>query len=399
LRGLFVSSALAMLIAAAGSAVEAVKIVVLPLDNLSKTASLQWLSEGLAVELSEQLPVPGLDVVGRDRTAPMVEALDLPPNASLSRASMIRVAQECAADYLLTGSFTGTAEKLQITLRILNMKSMKLGPGITASGVAASLPQMENQLAWDVLSGLGLSGNIARDEHRRRTRSIPNEAFSLFVRSFSVPDEDERAKMLERAVELHGDYPEAQYRLGRYYFQEGDCAKALSALAVAGREEQFLLHSKFMTGTCYLKQDALPEAIRAYSHVLALARPYEVFNNLAVAYLRQGDYPLAIANLLDARKLSPDDLTIELNLALARHLDGNHQAAREILDQSIRKHPNNGMLRYLLGLVLSDLLDIPGAEAALQQAKSLGADPQKLQSQELKSWARIFSSWHPSPSR
>ncbi len=395
MRKLFVCLALAILIAGARSAEAAVKILVLPLDNLSKAASLQWLSEGLALEFSEQLPVPGLDVVGRSQAAPMVEALDLPPNAPLSRASMIRVAQGCAADYLITGSYSGSADKLQVSVRILDMKSMKLGPGIMASGPLAALPQMENQIAWDVLSRLGMSGTIARDQLAKRTRIIPNEAFSLYIRSFSVPDEDEKAKMLERAVEAYENFPDAQYPLGRYYFQEEDCAKTLRALSIAGTRQQFHLHSEFMMGTCYLKQDAISDAIQAYSRLLSLVRSHEVFNNLAVAYLRKGDYPQAIQNLLDARNLSPDNLTIELNLALSRHLDGNHTAAREILEQSIKTHPNNGMLRYLLSLVLSDLLDVRGAEATLQQAKNLGADPQKLQSQELKSWARIFSSWQP----
>src|SRR5512136_198296 len=58
----------------ASTALGAVRIIVLPLESLSKATSLRWLSEGVAIAVSEQLKVPGVDAVDRSRRAPLVEA-------------------------------------------------------------------------------------------------------------------------------------------------------------------------------------------------------------------------------------------------------------------------------------------------------------------------------------
>lgn len=382
--------------AATNSASAAVKIIMPPLESLSPAASLRWLSEGVAMSVSEQVKVRDISVVDRERRAPLAEALDLPPNSPLSRASMIRLAQQAGADYLVTGSCSGNTENLQIVLRVLNMKSMKLGPKIAAGGPLTALPQMENELAWNVLSSIGLAQEMSRENFKERTRRVPNSAYSLYVRSLSLTDESEQMKMLARAVESYEDFPEAQLPLGRYLFQQGDFAKAIGHLQSALKAERSYIQAQFMLGICFLKQENPSEAIQAYSHILSFVQSYEVLNNLALAYMHKEDYPNAIENLLEARRLAPGNQTIETNLVILRHLQGNDSAARDLLRPLVEAHPNNGVLNYLLAVVSEALGEKDAAAAAMAQAKRSGVDPEKL-SQAPKAWTKLFSTWEPYP--
>jgi Flp pilus assembly protein TadD/TolB-like protein len=393
-RVLFLTLSLFVLVSARPAAA-ALKVIVLPLDNLSKSASLGWISDGVAISVSEQLRDADIQVIDREQRAPLVESLDLPPNAPLSRASMIRVAQEAGVDWLVMGSFSGTPDKLQITLRLLEMATMKLGGKISADGSLSTLAQMENEAAWNVWDGMRIVTPLSREEFRKRTRVVPNPAFAPYVRSLGAGDEEEQAKLLSSAVHEYQEFPDAQFRLGRYYFERGDCARTIQHLPMALQLQRLYAQSQFMLGTCYLREDDLDSSILAYGKMLGIQKSFEVLNNIAVAHLRKGEYPLAIQNLLDARELSPGNLTIDLNLVILRHLQGNDPAAGDVAEEAVRSHPGNGMVHYLHSMILEALGEKESAQLALEKAKSLGVDVEKLRSQDPKIWARIFAEWEP----
>ena len=150
-----------------------------------------------------------------------------------------------------------------------------------------------------------------------------------------------------------------------------------------------------MLGTCYLNHNMLSEAVQAFSHVLSFLRSIEALNNLGIAYMRNGDYVLAVQNLLEAHNLAGSNATVALNLAILRHLQGNESSAQTILSQSIEEHPQDGMLQFLLGLVLKAQGKSDQAKSALSKAMRFGVNVQKLQREDPKSWARILSTFSP----
>jgi hypothetical protein len=82
-----------LLIGPAAPATADTTILIFPPENLTKTKTLSWIAEGLAIALSEECQVPGVETVSWEERIRFVEASDLPPNSVLSHASMIRVAQ------------------------------------------------------------------------------------------------------------------------------------------------------------------------------------------------------------------------------------------------------------------------------------------------------------------
>src|SRR5262245_29038399 len=103
-----------------------VALMVFPAENLTKSSSLSWIGECLTASICESLEIPGVRIIPRADLARLVESSDLPPNVTLSRASMIRVAQKGAADYLVFGSYSGTSDAIQVGVQVLDLKSMKL---------------------------------------------------------------------------------------------------------------------------------------------------------------------------------------------------------------------------------------------------------------------------------
>jgi len=382
------------LLALGSWALDSVRFLVFPLENVSKPSPVDWLGEGVADSLSDQLRIPGVEVDGHDERSRAIEEVDLPTHAALSRASMIRVAQRRKVDHLIMGSFSGPADNVRLALRDLDMRTMKLSGEIVATGPLSALPQMENELAWIILTNDGLTQAYSRSTFQKRTRSVPNAAYSVYARALKS-EEDERVKLLLKAVELHSEFPEARFLLGLYFYRNGEWVKCVQHLVKARKREESYLQTEFMLGTCYLRQNALQEAMQAYGHILAVAKPVEVLNNLAVAYLRAGDLPLAVQNIIEARNLSKSNLTVALNLSIIRHLQRNDAAALEVLEETAKAYPSNGMVQYLMGVVLRSSGEPDRATTALETARRLGTDAMKLDAEDPKSWARILPVWAP----
>ncbi len=367
--------------------------MVFPPENGSKAQTLAWIGEGLAVSISEQLISPVADSISWEERVRFVEASDLPPNAPLSRASMIRVAQKAAADFIVFGSYSGTEDSLGISLSVLDLKSLRLGGEKAASGPLSALPQLENELAWAILSDVANNGTISRDDFRRRMRTVPNAVYASFIGSLAITDESERARTLQKLLDAYHDFPQASYLLGSHYFADSDCSRAIPYLKSALKEAQDFLEAEFMLGTCYLKQGDTAEAAAAYNGFVARNRALEALNNLGVAYLRWGDYALATQNLLEARKLAGADVTVGINMAILRHLQGEDAAARSILEELVKTDPEQGFLQYLHSLVLDAIGEAKQASEALDRARRMGVDPEKMKRQDLRAWTRIFPSW------
>jgi tetratricopeptide (TPR) repeat protein len=365
--------------------------IVFPLEGPPQKSSLQWLGEGIAMSLSDQLNSRELKSMGRDERANLVENLDLPPGAKLSRGSMIRVAQRAGCDLVIMGTFSGTEQNLKISARVLAVKTLKLSGAVVANGPLSALPQMENELAWLILRNHGIENTSSRKKFQERTREVSNQAYAFYVRSLDAPNDSDQIYLLHKAVESYQDFPEAQSRLGQIYFRKGDCGSAMPHLLLGDKVKTHQPESDFMKGTCYLQADQPQQAIQAFERMLQGARPFAALNNLGVALLRQGDTALAVNSLLEARNLVRNDPTVSLNIAVARYLQGNHPAARTILEEACKSHPQNGMLQFVMGIVSNALGDNDKAAIATGKAKSLGIRVEKLQSEAPSRWSRVIS--------
>jgi Flp pilus assembly protein TadD len=366
-------------------------IIVFPLETSPISRAPKWLGEGIAVSLSDQLNGRSVRSMDRSERIKLVESLDLPPGASLSRGSIIRVAQRAEADLVVIGAYSGTERNLRISARILHIKTLKLSGEMVANGPLSALTSMENELAWLIFTNNDFEKAPSREKFQERIRRIPNAAYAAYIQSLSVLGKGEQLHLLLRAVESYKDFPEAQLRLGRIYFLNGDCGSAIPHLLLGRNDPKVQLEIEFMHGTCYLSGDQLPQAIQAFGQLLQISRPFEALNNIGVAYLRKGDIVQALSALQEARSAVRTDPAVSLNLAIARHLQGIDSAAKTILEEACKAHPKNGMLQFMLGFVLKALGEQDKAAAAMSKARNLGINVEKLLLEDPKMWSGALS--------
>lgn len=366
-----------------------IAIIIFPMEGTAGDSGLGWLNEGIAYSVSQQLETRGVKIISRKERVTLVENLDLPPSAYISHASMIRVAQRASADLLVMGRFSGTRQSLRVSLKTLDLKTMRLSGDMVANGPVASLPQMENELAWMVLNNTGLSKSYAREKFQLKTRKTSNQAYALFIESFNEFRENDRLNLLLKAVELNRDFQEALLQLSGFYFRKGICAKAMPYLK--------RIHSdgsdpdrEFMLGSCYVQEGLMTQAVKSLSEALSYSSSFEALNNLAVAYLHKGEYRQAWNALYEAKKPAHADSTVALNMAIVKHLQGSDGSAKSILEEAIKSHPRDGMLHFLLGFILQTQGEKEKAAAAFNKAGILGIGVEKLQMQAPKNWARLI---------
>jgi Flp pilus assembly protein TadD/TolB-like protein len=372
---------------------ERLTLIVFPVNNATHVESLSWLSDGIAVSISDQLKGSNSRVLSRRERVKLIEDLDLPPDAKISHASMIRAGQQVAADLIVMGSVSGTDRSLKITLRMLDLKTLKLSGGMAANGPLSAIAQMENDLAWQISSNAGLEKGRNREEFSKRTRRIPNSAYGFYIQSLSAPRQNDRLQLLQKATASFRNFPAAQHELGRLYYGRGDCEAAQTALSVSAGDASLEAESDFMRGTCCVRQGQFKPAIQYLSQVHSTTKRFKATNNAGVALLRDGYTEEAIQAFTEAKRLAPADPAIALNIAVAHHLQGNNSVALSIVEDAVRIHPRSGMLHFLRGVLLGTQGESDGAAAAMGRAKSMGVDTDKLQNGRPASWCELFMDW------
>ena len=88
--------------------------LVFPFASVGASPRLDWLGEGLEELTIQSLSASGQQVYSHAGRTTELERNGLPFSAKLSRASMLRVAQDLDADFVIFGSFTSDGKSLTI---------------------------------------------------------------------------------------------------------------------------------------------------------------------------------------------------------------------------------------------------------------------------------------------
>ena len=343
------------------------------------------------MSLSGQLTDAEIRPFPRGEIEDMLIENGLPDSAPLSRGSMIYVAEQAAADFVVMGSYTESGDGLKLSVRLLDMKTMRQGSEFTVSGTLATLPDMENELAWMIYSDVARTSDFSREQFRERIRRVPNSAYAGYIESLHVFEESRQVQLLEKAVREYPDFAEARFQMGRIYYLKKDYARALPHLEYGRKLPNERLTSEFMIGTCRLQLGETARAIEDYARILSTARHLAVLNNLAVAYARNGDNVLALGTLMEAAAQAGGEPAIIMNLAIARYLAGNAPAARETIEQAVAAYPGNGMLYFISSFLVKEAGNEGQAAEGLARASRFGIDVERLSREEPQLWMRVIT--------
>jgi tetratricopeptide (TPR) repeat protein len=367
--------------------------LVFPFENAGASPRLDWLGEGL-----EELTIQALSAGGQQvyshagRTAEM-ERNGLPFSAKLSRASMLRVAQDLDADFVVFGSFTSDGKALTIDSRVLRTDPLALLPSVRETGSLDSLMEMQSKVVWRLLSETDKAHRPTLAEFSKSQRALRLDAFEHYVRGLLANEDEPRLRELREASRLEPSWPDPYFALAETYFTRSDCATALSFLAHVPPAHDRYLEALFSTGVCRLQmnqpdraeevftslQTALSGAGKGKSQAGSGADVPEILNNLAVARARQGKRSAAQTDLRRATDLDPDEDDYPFNLGLLATQAGDFAAAAASFREASERKPDNPEDRALLVLALEKA----GKKAEADQERESAAEalgPNALQS-------------------
>jgi tetratricopeptide (TPR) repeat protein/TolB-like protein len=341
--------------------------LVFPFENAGASPRLDWLGEGLEELTIQALSAGGQQVYSHAGRTTEQERDGLPFSAKLSRAGMLRVAQDLDADFVVFGSFSSDGKTLAINSRILRTDPLRLLPSVRETGPLDSLMEMQSKVVWRLLSENDKAYRPTLAEFSKAQRPLRLDAFEHYVRGLLANDDEPRLRELREASRLEPSWPDPYFALGETYFARSDCATALSFLAHVPPAHDRYVEALFSTGVCRLQMNQAERAEEVFTSLqsalggdrknesqagASAADLPEILNNLGVARARQGKMAGAHADLRRATDLDPDEDDYPFNLGLLAMQSGDFDAAAAAFREASERKPENPEDRALLVLSL-----------------------------------------------
>jgi tetratricopeptide (TPR) repeat protein len=339
--------------------------LVFPFENAGASPRLDWLGEGLEELTIQYLSDSGAQVYSHAGRAGELERYGLPASAKLSRATMLRIAQDLDADYVIFGSFGSDGTSLTIEARTLRVDPPALLTPVHESGPLNSLMDLHASVVWHLLSANDKAYPLSIKEFAKLQRPLRLDAFEHFVRGLLATEDEPRIRELREAARLEPAWPDPDFALGETYAARGDCASAIPSFARVPKTHHRYVEAVFATGVCRLQLNqpdkaeevfiSLQDALRnnsdrgaAAGDGLSGADLPEILNNLGVARARQGKAPAAQADLRRATELDPDEDDYPFNLGLLAFRANDFAAAAKSFREAVDREPDNPEDRALL---------------------------------------------------
>ena len=323
--------------------------LVFPFENVGASPRLDWIGAGLEELTIQKLSAAGQQVYSHEGRLDEMDRAGLPSNAKLSRATMLRIAQELDADYLVFGNFTSDGASLTVKARVLRVTPVALLPAVRESGPLDSMMNLYTRATWRLLGTIDHNYPLSLAEFSKLQRSLYLGAFEQYIRGLLANEDDTRIRDLKEAARLEPNWPDPAFSLGQIYFTRNDCASALTWLARVPPTNERSVEAIFATGVCYLRLNQPEKAEKVFSklqedlklNMVSGADLPEILNNLALSRARQGKIAAALPSLARARDLDPDQDDYPFNLGLLSLQNNDPAAATAQFRDAMEREPDN----------------------------------------------------------
>jgi tetratricopeptide (TPR) repeat protein len=359
--------------------------LVFPFENNGSSPRLDWLGEGLEELTIQYLSDAGEQVYSHAGRASELERYGLPTSAKLSRATMLRIAQDLDADYVIFGSFNSDGTNLTVNSHVLRVDPPALTAPVSETGPLSSLMDMQAKVVWHTLVANDKSYPLALAEFSKSLRPLRLDAFEHFVRGVLATDDEPRLRELREAARLDPNWPDPAFALGETYAGRNDCDSALPWFGRIPKTNPHYVEANFAIGVCRLRlnqpdkaeqvfvalQDSIHgnEAPGATRSVSGADLP-EILNNLGLALAREGKTSDAQGDFKHAVELDPDEDDYPFNLGLLEFRANDFSAAAASFREAVQREPDNAEDRALL----IQSLDKAGKKAEADEERNAVAE-------------------------
>ncbi|MGH9594248.1 MAG: hypothetical protein ACRD5L_14245 [Bryobacteraceae bacterium] len=345
-------------------------IVVFPFEDIGKAGELDWLEEGLAELARTRLVGHGPAVFTRAERLAALEKLGLPSYAHFSRATMLKIAAEIDADYVVFGEFAAQDKTVRVTERVLSVNPARLSAPLAETGSLDALADLQGRLAWRALCEVqaGASpgaacgtASPAAQQFLQNATPLRADAFEFYIRGVMSAEDEARLRDLREASRLAPDWEEPIFATARTYYARRDCEAALQWYARITPLSVHAQQAGFDSGVCRLLRNDPIGAEASFSALAGTTAPAagatdtaepEVLNNLGAALLREARYKDALVEFARAQRLDPGEPDYWFNIGLAQYLGADWDAAPQALQEALRLQPDDTQAKSLLAVAL-----------------------------------------------
>ena len=329
--------------------VQSTTCLILPFENQTRDAHLEWISESFAEGLAERLGGPSFYLVSREERAAAFDLLGIPAARILSRATILKVAETIDADYVVLGQYSLAApNQLQAQARLLEMHPPRLRSKFTQSSLLSDLLVLQDRLAVAISRALevgpgSLPGGLAPMPEPR----VRLDAWENYIRGLLASSRSEQVKLFLQAARRNPRLGSAALELGKIYFQNRDCPTAIPWLTKLKREKAGFLEARFLLGICYFSLEEYEKAEAAFRTVAERLPLNEAYNNLGAAQSRR-NLPAALDSFREAAEGDPVDPDYRFNLGYWHWKSGQYASAAWQFRLGLEGSPDDGQARALL---------------------------------------------------
>jgi len=370
-----VSGAVPPAVADAQTASSPSRVLVVPFDTDTRQPRTYWLGEGASLLVSEGLAAAGLAALTREQRVRAFDDLHLPASASLTRATVIRVAQLVGASHAVFGSVAIDGTAVTITARPLVVSEGRFLPDMTEQGPLTELFPLAGRLSGRVAAAIGKLPSESVGVSG--TTSAPSlDAFEAYVKALITDSPELGRRLLRQALDKHPGYDHALLAMWALDEQLGDHDAALKAARAVGEKSPLARQARFASALSQIELGAYDEA---YATLWALADERfdaPVLNNLGVIQLRRGATPttgVPTYYFTKATELDPDDPDLFFNLGYAYAIERKPDAAVYWLREAVRRNPADGDAHLVLAESLQAYGAAPEAARERELARKLSA--------------------------
>lgn len=350
--------------------------LVFPFENVGASPRLDWIGEGLEELTIQRLSEAGQQVYSHAGRLNEMDRYGLPSISQLTRATMLRIAQELDADYVVFGDYTSDGKTITINARLLRVDPVALLPVLTETDSLGSLMGLHTKLTWSLLRSCSSAFPLSLAEFSKLQQPLSLAPFEQYIRGLLANDDETKLRDLKEAARLQPEWPEPAYALGEAYFQKNDCSSALPWYAKVPPGNARRVEAVFASGVCRLRLGQPDKAEELFSdleenlhhNMVTGADLPEILNNLAIARARQDNLSAAMTGLGRARDIDPDEDDYPFNLGLLALQQKELALAATHFRDAADREPDNAEDRAFLIYTLDKLGNKTEATAAREAA-------------------------------
>jgi len=352
--------------------------LVFPFENAGASPRFEWLREGLEELTIQRLSLAGEQVYSHAGRQVELERYGLPHNSKLSRATMLHIAEDLDADFVVLGRFMSNGTSLTVESRLLRVSPVSMQPPIEEKGPLDSLMDLQTRLVWRLLSAAERNYPLSLADFRKRQRALRLDAFEHYIRGLLASEDDSKLRELHEAARLEPDWPDPDFALGEVYYARRDYTSALAWYFKVPKRHDRYEEAMFVSAVCRLflnqpdrAEEALALQAASRTNTVAGADLPEILNNLAIAQMRQGKTAAAQNALRRATEFDPEEDDYPFNLGLLALQANDPGAAADHFREAAEREPDNAEDRAMLIYSLEKAERKPEAEQERGEAEEM----------------------------